>query len=97
MGSTPARAAHPSLGQRAPYNIANCRRSRQTNMRRPYSQEDPPRGTVATVFVKVPGQSFADVREQRQVVHHLAFAADDNLASPPANVVKFERGDFSRA
>jgi hypothetical protein len=31
------------------------------------------------------------------VVRHPAFASDDDLASPPANVVKFERNDFSRA
>jgi hypothetical protein len=31
------------------------------------------------------------------VVHHTAFAADDDLASPPANVVEFERDDLSRA
>ena len=31
------------------------------------------------------------------MVHDPAFAADDDLASPPANVVKFERDDFPRA
>jgi len=29
------------------------------------------------------------------MVHHPAFAADDDLSSPPANVVKFERDDFT--
>jgi hypothetical protein len=31
------------------------------------------------------------------VIHHPAFAVDDDLASPPVNIVKFERDDFSRA
>jgi hypothetical protein len=31
------------------------------------------------------------------VVHHPAFATDDDLASTPANIVEFERDDFSRA
>ena len=46
---------------------------------------------------KVRGQSFANVGEQRQMVHSPAFAADDDLAGPPANVVKFEGDDFSAA
>jgi hypothetical protein len=29
------------------------------------------------------------------MVHHPAFAADDDLSSPPTNVVKFERDDFT--
>ena len=29
------------------------------------------------------------------MVHHPAFAADDDLSSPPPNVVKFERDDFT--
>jgi hypothetical protein len=29
------------------------------------------------------------------VVHHSTFAADDDLSSPPTNVVKFERDDFT--
>jgi hypothetical protein len=47
--------------------------------------------------MKVQSQSFANVRKQRQVIHQLAFAADDDLAGPPANIVKFERDDFSGA
>jgi hypothetical protein len=77
--------------------MANGRRSRQTNVRRPGSEEDPPRRTDATVFTKVQSESFANVREERQMVHHSAFAADDDLASPPANVVEFERDDFPRS
>src|ERR1022692_241217 len=97
MSSTATRTADPSLGQRPPYDMANGCRSRQTNTTRPYSKEDPPRHNDATVFTKVQSQGFANVREQRQVVHHPAFAADDDLASPPANILEFERDDFARA
>ena len=31
------------------------------------------------------------------MVHHPAFATDDDLSSPPTNVVKFERDDLTRA
>jgi hypothetical protein len=31
------------------------------------------------------------------VVHHSTFAANNNLSSPPTNVVKFERDDFTPA
>jgi hypothetical protein len=31
------------------------------------------------------------------MVHHPAFAADDDLSSPPTNVVKLERDDFAPA
>jgi hypothetical protein len=31
------------------------------------------------------------------MVHHPAFTADDDLSSPPTNVVKFERDDFAPA
>jgi hypothetical protein len=31
------------------------------------------------------------------VINYPAFATDDDLASPPANIVEFERDDFSRA
>jgi hypothetical protein len=31
------------------------------------------------------------------MVHHPAFAADDDLSSPPTNVVKFERDHFTPA
>jgi hypothetical protein len=53
MGSTATRAVDPGSGQRPPYNMANCRRSRQAITGRPHSQEDPPRRADATVFAKV--------------------------------------------
>jgi hypothetical protein len=31
------------------------------------------------------------------MVHHPAFAADDDLSSPPTNVIKLERDDFASA
>jgi hypothetical protein len=31
------------------------------------------------------------------MVHHPAFAADDDLSSPPTNVVKLEPDDFTPA
>jgi hypothetical protein len=31
------------------------------------------------------------------VIHHSTFAADDDLSSPPTNVVKFERDNFTPA
>jgi hypothetical protein len=31
------------------------------------------------------------------VVHHPTFATDDDFSSPPTNVVKFERDDFTPA
>jgi hypothetical protein len=29
------------------------------------------------------------------MVHHSAFASDDDLSSPPTNVIKFECDDFT--
>jgi hypothetical protein len=97
MGSTAARSANPGLGKRMSHNVANCRRTRQSDTGRYESHEDPPRCADARVFAKIVCQSFSNIREKRQMVHHPAFSTDNDLANPPANIIKFERYDFSSA
>jgi hypothetical protein len=96
MGGAATWALHTGSGERSSYNVAHRGRAGQPDTGRERSQKDPSRRTGATRLTKVGSESFADIREQWQLVHQPAFAVDDDLAGPPVNLVKLKRDNLSR-
>ena len=96
MGGAATWAPHPGSGERSPHNVSHCGRASQPDTGRHHSKKDPSRRTHPACFANVRNKSFADVREQWQLVYEPTFAVDDDLTRTPVNVVKLERDDLSR-
>jgi hypothetical protein len=76
--------------------VASSCRACQTDARRLHSQKDLSRGTAASVLAEVKRQRLSNIGEQGQAVQQTALTANDNLSSPPVEVIELEADDLSR-
>src|SRR5690242_46433 len=97
MCGAPTRGAEPGTREGQTNNMANRRRSRQANSRRPYAKKDSPRCTRSATVAKVHGDRLSNFGWQRDMFHHLPLAMHDEFPRTPSDVAELECDDLSGA
>jgi hypothetical protein len=95
MCGTTARGAETCTCEGLTNNLANRRRSRQTNPGCQSAKEYVPRCTCSATIAEISSDCFSDLRWQGDVLHHLPLAMNDEFPRTPLNVVELHGNYFS--
>ncbi len=88
-----AGALNPGSRKGQSNDVSNGRRPRQANGWRVNPTEHAATFTDAAIFTEVLSQRRPNIVRQGQGFNYTSFAANDDFANAPANVVQFE-GDY---
>ncbi len=97
VSSTAAGPLYLRVREPATDDVANDGRPTQADVGREGAHEHASSGAHPMILAEVVRQRLADIGEQRQVLDHATFAANDQLTRPPTNVLELQTHHLPRA
>ena len=80
--------------ERAAKDRRHCRRSSKTRARRLHANKHPTRSARGTIHAQIGCERLTDIHRQGHAVVQQTLTKNEDLASPPVDIIELESNDF---